>query len=558
MTRYLLLFLTALVIGCSGNTNKASENLATVNVPFVWENASIYFLLTDRFNNGDRTNDFNYNQDAETGVLRGYQGGDIKGIIEKIEDNYFSDLGVQAIWFTPVVEQIHGDVDEGTGVTYGYHGYWAKDWTSLDKNFGTMEDLKNLVELAHEKNIRIILDGVINHTGPVTDLDPVWPDNWVRTSPQCTYENYENTTNCTLVANLPDVLTGSEENVALPPQLVEKWQNEGRYELEMAELDAFFERTGYPRAPKYYIIKWLTDYIREFGIDGYRADTVKHTEEDVWGIFKTECDIAFQEWKTNHPEAVLDNNDFYMVGEVYNYNISGKLYFDFGDKKVNYFNYGFTSMINFEFKYNANDSYEAIFSKYSDILNNELAEFGVVNYVSSHDDSGPFDKERTRVFESANKLLLAPGGAQIYYGDESARPLIVKGAVGDANLRSFMNWESIENDEQTKEVLTHWQKLNNFRKRHPSIGAGNHAMVSEEPYVFQRNFEQGDFKDAVIVGLDLNAGLKIINVQNVFKDGDLVYDAYANEITEVIDGKVTIESPFNIILLEKHANYETM
>ena len=107
----------------------------------------------------------------------------MRGIIQKIDDNYFSDLGVNAIWMTPLVEQIHGPTNEGTGNTYAFHGYWAKDWTNLDPNFGTKEDLKELVEKAHVKGIRVVLDAVINHTGPVTKTDEVYPNTWVRTSP---------------------------------------------------------------------------------------------------------------------------------------------------------------------------------------------------------------------------------------------------------------------------------------------------------------------------------------------------------------------------------------
>ncbi|MCB0437016.1 MAG: alpha-amylase, partial [Mangrovimonas sp.] len=198
---------------------------------------------------------------------------------------------------------------------------------------------------------------------------PVWPEDWVRTGPQCTYDNYEHTVSCTLVKNLPDVLTDSNDNVELPPQLVEKWKAEGRYDEEIAELNAFFERTGYPRAPRFYIIKWLTDYITEFGIDGYRVDTVKHTEPYVWQEFRTECDYAFDQWKQAHPDKVLDTNGFYLVGEVYNYGISGGQQFDFGDKKVNYFDKAFNSLINFESKWSAMQlSYEDMFSKYSNIL----------------------------------------------------------------------------------------------------------------------------------------------------------------------------------------------
>ena len=105
-------------------------------------------------------------------------------------------------------------------------------------------------------------------------------------STPCTFDSYKNTVDCTLVENLPDIRTDSNEAVELPPQLVAKWKSEGRYETEMKELDEFFTRTGYPRAPRFYIIKWLMDYVREFGIDSYRVDTVKHTEEYVWQEFK--------------------------------------------------------------------------------------------------------------------------------------------------------------------------------------------------------------------------------------------------------------------------------
>src|SRR5690606_10307651 len=229
--------------------------------------------LQDRYYNGYTTNEVNLERTKETGKLRGFEGCDLKGITQKIEDGYFTDLGVNAIWMTPIVEQIHGGTDEGTGITYGFHGYWTKDWTAIDPNFGTKEDLKALVAAAHKRGIRILLDAVINHTGPVTPIDPVWPDEWVRTDPTCDYTSYDSTISCTLVKNLPDIKTESDDPVDLPPQLVEKWKSEGRYEQEVAELDAFFERTGHPRAPRFYIIKWLTDYISEFGIDGYRVDT---------------------------------------------------------------------------------------------------------------------------------------------------------------------------------------------------------------------------------------------------------------------------------------------
>ncbi|WP_292946837.1 alpha-amylase family glycosyl hydrolase [Olleya sp. UBA1516] len=553
----LLIAITMLAFSCKTETKQAqdlaeNQKPKTMETPFVWEAANLYFLLTDRFNNGDKTNDINYGRTKEIGVLRGFEGGDLKGITQKIEDGYFTNLGVNAIWMSPIVEQIHGGTDEGTGLSYGYHGYWTKDWTNIDANLGTKADLQNLVDAAHKKGIRVLLDAVINHTGPVTEKDPVWPSDWVRTGPQCDYKNYDNTVTCTLVKNLPDIKTESNEAVELPPQLVEKWKAEGRYDQEVAELDAFFKATGHPRAPRFYIMKWLSDYITDFGIDGYRVDTVKHTEAYVWQEFKSVCDNAFAEFKQQNPDKVLDDNDFYMVGEVYNFGISAGTAFDFGDKKVNYFDKAFNSLINFEFKWNAaQQSYEEQFKKYDSLLHTNLKGYGVLNYLTSHDDGQPFDKNREKTYETATRLLLSPGTSQVYYGDESARDLTIEGTIGDATLRSNMNWEELSHQQ---DLLIHWQKLGQFRRNHPSVGAGKHTMLSNTPYLFSRRYTKGDFKDDVIIGLDMPKGKQTITVSSVFKNGTTVKDFYSGETFTVSNGTITIVADANIILLEKINN----
>lgn len=550
MRQIAIIILTTLtLVNCNKNKVAKDEKPKT---PFVWEAANLYFLLIDRFNNGDTSNDINFNRTEKTGKLRGFEGGDIKGITQKIKEGYFTNLGINAIWMTPIVEQIHGGTDEGTGISYGFHGYWASDWTNLDPNFGTKQELHELVEEAHKRGIRIILDAVINHTGPVTEQDPVWPNEWVRTSPQCDYKTYETTTACTLVKNLPDIRTESNENVELPNHLVEKWKAEGRYKQEVAELDAFFKRTGYPKAPRFYIIKWLTDYITEFGIDGYRVDTVKHTEAYVWQEFKKECNVAFAEYKKNNPDKVLDDNHFYLVGEVYNYGISAGKAFDFGDKKVNYFDNAFNSLINFEIKWNAAQlETEDVFKRYSDILNSDLKGYGVLNYLSSHDDGQPFDANREKPYETATKLLLCPGTSQVYYGDESARSLVIEGTVGDATLRSNMNWEAIQNNSDTQAILEHWKKMGKFRANHPAVGAGIHQMITQKPYLFYRSYQKGDYKDLVVVGLNLPKGKKKLNVSKVFEEGEELYDAYSNQTVKVTSGEIAINSYYNIVLLEK-------
>ncbi|NNM22687.1 MAG: alpha-amylase [Flavobacteriaceae bacterium] len=548
------LFATLALLSCNNNktmASKTSEAEVQDEINFTWEGATVYFLLTDRFKNGDPSNDVNFDRTKETAVLRGFEGGDIKGVTQKVEEGYFNDLGVNAIWLTPLVEQIHAGTDEGTGFTYGYHGYWTKDWTALDPNFGTENDLKQLVDAAHGKGIRILLDAVINHTGPATEEDGVWPDSWVRTSPKCEFTTYKNTIECTLVENLPDILTESDAPVELPPALEEKWKKEGRYETEIAELDEFFERTGHPRAPRFYIMKWLTDYITDYGIDGYRVDTVKHTEEYVWEEFRAECDYAFDLWKSEHPDELMDETPFYMVGEVYFYNIKNGQEYDFGDKKVDYFGNSFDALINFDLRTADGRSYEDIFSSYSQILNNEMDGFGTLSYVSSHDDGQPFDQARERTYESAIRLILAPGAAQVYYGDEVGRTLIVDGTNGDATLRSSMDWEDIQNNSETKNLLEHWQKLGRFRNAHMAVGAGVHELISENPYVFSRVYSEGDAEDKVVIALNMKETQKVIPVGGIFEDGTLLRDTYAGNEVVVENGTVTYASPFEIVLFEQ-------
>ncbi|WP_299222113.1 alpha-amylase family glycosyl hydrolase [uncultured Aquimarina sp.] len=558
-TTFLGLF--SILISCKSDTKTVSSTtetaaletvkpVTTEDMPFIWEGANVYFLLADRFKNGDTTNDEVLERKKETGVLRDFEGGDIKGIIQKIEDGYFTNLGINALWVNPLVEQIHESVDEGTGNTYAFHGYWAKDWTTIDPNFGTYEDLKKLVEVAHKNGIRILMDVVINHTGPVTDKDPVWSEDWVRTIPQCTYKDYETAVKCTLVENLPDIKTESDEEVKLPEALKVKWEKEGRLEAEMDELEIFFAKTGLKRSPKNYIIKWLTDYVKELGIDGYRVDTVKHVEEGVWSVLAEQAKVAFAEWKKNNPEKVLDNNEFYVLGELYGYGIDGKRFYDFGDRKVDYYANGFDNLINFQFKYDARQlNYEKLYSKYSTALQTGLIGKSVMNYITSHDDGDPFDKERSKTYESATKLLLTPGISQVYYGDETARSLVIDGAQGDATLRSNMNWEDLEKEE-TKSLLLHWQKLGKFRKDHPAVGAGKHKMISETPYVFSRTYKKEGINDSVVVGLNLRKGTKTLKVNSIFKDGTVLTDVYSGTDVTVKDGGVTIKSDNDIVLLE--------
>lgn len=520
-----------------------------------WANATIYFLLTDRFRNGDPSNDNAYGRQPDGDTLRSFLGGDIAGVIEKLEDGYFTELGVDAIWTTPVIEQVRQPYEE-YGRSYSYHGYWPRDWTGVDQAYGTEEDFARMVETAHAKGIRVIVDVIVNHAGPpINEIDPPWPEAWVRTEPVCDWQSFAGVATCLIVPALQDVRTESDDPVDLPPHLIAKWRREGRLDEELQELNAFFARTGLPRAPKHYIIKWLTDWVREYGVDGFRVDTAKHVDPEVWLTLKSEAALAFAEWKLANPDKVLDDRAFFMMGEVFNFGaggfenaVAGTRDYDFGDIRVDFYDFGFDALINMGFATHAALPPADLFQFYADQMQGPFEGAGLVNYIDSHDDPKPLDPARESAYENAIKLMLAPGAVQIYYGDETSRSLIVEGTRGDATLRSFMNWDALDTD-AGRATLEHWQRLGRFRQRHLAVGAGRHEEHSWTPYVFSRRLDAGGREDAVVVALS-NTPISDVSVHDVFAEGQRVKNAYNGGVAVVKDGRVQYDIAATLFLLE--------
>ncbi|MBF4986133.1 alpha-amylase, partial [Nonlabens mediterrranea] len=238
---------------------------------------------------------------------------------------------------------------------------------------------------------------------------------------------------------------------------------------------------------------------------------------------------------------------------LYGYEASGGRNYFFNEDPVDYFDYGYDAMINFGFKRHAIAPYKELFKRYDGFRDSLLSEKPqdpayFMNYISSHDDGQPFDATRERTYESATKLLLTPGMAQIYYGDEVARPLIIEGTQGDATLRSMMEWDS-DNDE----LLRHWQKLGQFRRNHPAIGAGDHHSLEHDGSgtIFSRWYDKNGFTDQVIAGAGLKNGTITIDVKPVFKNVTQLRNAYTGNQIEVIDGKITTQVIHGVVLLEE-------
>lgn len=212
----------------------------------------IYLITPDRFANGDTKND-SFNDMNEIGVNRkamySRHGGDLRGIINKLD--YINDLGITAIWLNPVFEN--------NEKSQSYHGYAITDFYKVDKRFGTNEEYKELVNKAHEKNIKIVKDVIYNHIGDQHYLfKNLISKNWINNWPQYTQSNYRATT-------------------LMDPYASEKDKNlmtNGWFDRHMPDLnqkDSILAK---------YLIQTAIWWIEEFNLDAYRIDTYAYPDQD--------------------------------------------------------------------------------------------------------------------------------------------------------------------------------------------------------------------------------------------------------------------------------------
>ncbi|MFC7531165.1 pullulanase-type alpha-1,6-glucosidase [Actinoplanes sp. GCM10030250] len=291
-------------------------------------NEQFYFVLPDRFANGDNRND--------KGGLSGdrlstgydptdkgfYHGGDLKGVMERLE--YIQGLGTTAIWLAPVFKNrpVQGT---GSDVSAGYHGYWITDFTQVDPHFGTNADLKKLVKLAHQRGMKIYLDIIVNHTADVikyaeneyTYVDK--SDSPYRDAEGQPFEdrNYATASDFpeTTAPYTPTFGNKADRSVKKPAWLndVSMYHNRGdsTFAGENSEYGDFYGLDDlFTERPE--VVEGMTeiygDWIKDTGIDGYRLDTVKHSNLEFW-----------QQWAPGIKKAAdrAGKDDFFMFGEVY-------------------------------------------------------------------------------------------------------------------------------------------------------------------------------------------------------------------------------------------------
>lgn len=363
-----------------------------------WDEARVYFLLTDRFADGDVSN--NGGVEYNPKMAESYHGGDLAGITSKL--GYLQQLGINTIWITPIVDNIEDIVNEELNQA-AYTGYWAKDFTKLDEHLGTTEDLDTLLDEAHKRGIKVMVDIVVNHAGYYTNQN----DNFsgmLRTAAE----------------------VGSDDIT-----------------MELDGLPDFKTEDQDVRAK---LIAWQTAWASHTtangnSIDYFRVDTTKHVDHET-----------FSQLKTSLAEV---NPYFKMIGEYW-----GAAY----NSTANYLGNGqMDSLLDFGFKdiaakfVNGNiEAAEKVLEARNESLSSSLS---MGQFLSSHDEDGflysvGYDYGKAKL--AASLQITAKGQPIIYYGEEIG--LSGPNAFGVyENNRYDMQFDNLESHQ--KDMLAHYKKL---------------------------------------------------------------------------------------------------
>ncbi len=299
------------------HASKASQLLPYQQRPF--QDEVFYFVLPDRFYNGDESNDLGAKEgDVKRALSRGgldvthkgmYHGGDLAGLTEKLP--YLDEMGITAIWMTPMLR--NRAMQAGTS---GYHGYWILDFTEIDPHWGSNAELKQFIELAHARNIKVYFDIITNHTADVIKYQECHGEDglgWIVEGDRCQFKATNNLANDSYTALIPK----GEEAVKVPSWLNDidlyhnqgdsHWSGESSIKGDFAGLDDV--KTTEPKVVEG-MIDIYKNIITEFKPDGFRIDTVKHVNMEFWTEFSPAL-LA-------HAKS-LGINNFMMYGEAYSF-----------------------------------------------------------------------------------------------------------------------------------------------------------------------------------------------------------------------------------------------
>ncbi|USB33946.1 pullulanase [Paenibacillus sp. YPG26] len=469
---------------------------------FDWDEARIYFALTDRFKDGDATNNFNVDKSHP----EAYHGGDFRGMIDNLD--YIKELGINTLWITPIVDNI--DFNKGADFDakqYGYHGYWAKDFTQLDEHLGDMATFKELINKAHDRGIKVMVDVVLNHTGyglkPDDDDYPtITAEDKARFNGMLRTDNAPSDVDQVKgeLAFLPDLIT---EDPAVRKQVID-WQ------------------TG-----------WLNNARTERGdtVDYFRVDTVKHVEGTTWKAFKnalTSIDPNFKLVGEYFGGTIENNGDMLQTGQM-----DGLLDFGFKDAAKN-----FT-----DGKINDTDAY--LQDRESKLDNTKT----MAQFLSSHDENGFLteyvDGDKGKLKIAAALQITAKGQPVIYYGEELGNSGKKEGDMSKGQFsenRSDMPWDKLTTE---KALHDHYQKLLNIRAKYSKVfSKGTRTKLAGTDDLGYLAFSKHYGSEDVVTVINTKTTQVSATFAVPFAANALVKDEYSGKTYTVsADRKVTVNVP---------------
>lgn len=408
---------------------------------FDWDEAVIYFAVTDRFFDGDAENNNAYGVgDYNIGEKGGssYHGGDFAGLNQKLD--YLKDLGVNTIWITPIVENITEDQhdNETDTATYGYHGYWASDFTKLNKHLGTEQQFKALLDAAHSKGMKIMVDVVLNHAGYGT-------------------EDYFNRILTDADGNSISMIRDSSNTIS----------GDDKYD-SLSDLPDFVTEN---KAVTDQLVAWQTGWMSKYSIDYYRVDTVKHVETTTWAAFKNSLTKVNPDFKMigEYSGAGYANN----AGELGTGTMDALLDFDFNDFAQNFVTGNISSVENSLQKRNSAINNTSVMGSFLSSHDEDTLQYKLVNESKISED------EAYNLMKVAATLqITAKGQPVLYYGEE-----IGQGGANNwpyqTNRRDF-DWTELEKQKaDSNSIYNHYKTMLAIRNAYTDVFArGNRSTVA--------------------------------------------------------------------------------
>jgi glycosidase len=433
-----------------------------------WQAQSIYQIITDRFFDGDASNnnaEGNYNPSGPTSV----HGGDFNGIEQKLD--YIKALGATAIWISPVVRNANGE----------FHGYAGRDFYQIAPHWGTLAELQHMIQAAHARGIFVIDDIIVNHGGDLTySTDAGWPGFM---APPAGYNlRYRNASKQFAPPFNTNAINPNLTNIFHNYGAIPDYNTPQHYQLgELSGLDDFRTETDYVRTNMAAIYSyWIGQ-----GFDGFRVDTVKHVEMGFW-----------QTWAPLvHAHAATNGKpNFFMFGEVYDGSDSlcGSYTGTAGGgpfKLDSVLDYPLYFKVNSVFA-TASGNTKQIEDRYNAIAANydPAAQMRLVTFLDNHDQarflsSGNANNNTDRLNVALVFLYTARGIPCLYYGTEQA----FNGGT-DPNDREDMFDGQFEQGPSLGDNfnMTHPQfrlvvMLNNFRRLYAPLRVGTHVNKWNNP-----------------------------------------------------------------------------